>query len=60
MQWEDTTLGKLPVKSWCGEVEKGTLEQAMKSVVYSGWHECRGGGRKMKGMLDLSEAPQVY
>jgi tRNA-splicing ligase RtcB len=35
-------------------------DQAMKGIVYSGWHAVRGGGRKMKGMLDLSEAPQAY
>jgi tRNA-splicing ligase RtcB len=34
--------------------------RAMKGVVYSGWHAVRGGGKKMKGMLDLSEAPQAY
>jgi len=35
-------------------------DKAMKGVVYSGWHDFRGGGRKMKGLLDLSEAPQAY
>lgn len=28
MQWENTDLGKLPVKSWCERVEKGALDQA--------------------------------
>jgi len=28
MEWENTELGKLPVKSWCAQVEKGALEQA--------------------------------
>jgi tRNA-splicing ligase RtcB len=28
MKWENSTLGKLPVKSWCEHVEKGALEQA--------------------------------
>lgn len=28
MQWENTELGRLPVKSWCECVEKGALEQA--------------------------------
>lgn len=28
MKWEDTRLGKLPVKSWCDRVEPGALEQA--------------------------------
>lgn len=35
-------------------------DKAMKGVVYSGWHGFKGGGRKMKGLLDLSEAPQAY
>ena len=35
-------------------------DRAMEGIVYSGWHECRGGGKKMKGKLDLSEAPQAY
>jgi tRNA-splicing ligase RtcB len=29
MQWEEKELGKLPVKSWCGQIEKGALEQAV-------------------------------
>ncbi len=28
MKWENPDLGKLPVKSWCEQVEKGALEQA--------------------------------
>ncbi|VGO22362.1 RtcB family protein [Pontiella sulfatireligans] len=28
MKWENTELGKLPVKSWCERVEEGALEQA--------------------------------
>lgn len=35
-------------------------DKAMRGVVYSGWHGFKGGGRKMKGLLDLSEAPQAY
>lgn len=35
-------------------------DAAMKGIVHSGWHDFRGGGRKMKGLLDLSEAPQAY
>jgi tRNA-splicing ligase RtcB len=35
-------------------------DQAMRGIVHSGWHGFRGGGRKMRGLLDLSEAPQAY
>jgi hypothetical protein len=28
MQWEDSGLGRVPVKSWCSRIEKGALEQA--------------------------------
>ncbi len=35
-------------------------DKAMTGIVFSGWHAFRGGGRKMKGLLDLSEAPQAY
>ena len=35
-------------------------EKAMKGIVHSGWHVFRGGGRKMRGLMDLSEAPQAY
>lgn len=28
MKWENQTLGKVPVKSWCERVEQGALEQA--------------------------------
>ncbi|HSR87784.1 MAG TPA: RtcB family protein [Pontiella sp.] len=41
-------------------LSKEECDKAMKGVVYSGWHPFRGGGKKMKGLLDLSEAPQAY
>jgi tRNA-splicing ligase RtcB len=36
--------------------------RAMEGIVFDGWSRFRGRGkrRKMKGMLDLSEAPQAY
>ncbi len=41
-------------------LSREACDKAMKGIVYSGWHAFRGGGRKMKGLLDLSEAPQAY
>jgi len=41
-------------------LSKEECNRAMEGIVFSGWHSFRGGGRKMKGLLDLSEAPQAY
>lgn len=41
-------------------LSREACDRAMTGIVHSGWHEFRGGGKKMKGMLDLSEAPQAY
>lgn len=41
-------------------LSKEECDAAMKGIVHSGWHDFRGGGRKMRGLLDLSEAPQAY
>ncbi len=41
-------------------LSREACDKAMKGIVYSGWRTFRGGGRKMKGLLDLSEAPQAY
>lgn len=35
-------------------------DKAMREIVFSGWHPMRGRGKKGKGLLDLSEAPQAY
>jgi tRNA-splicing ligase RtcB len=35
MKWENTDLGKLPVKSWCEHVEKDALEQAANLANHS-------------------------
>jgi len=39
---------------------KEECDHAMKDVVFDGWHPVRTRGRKSRGMLDLSEAPQAY
>ncbi|MCF7847821.1 MAG: RtcB family protein [Kiritimatiellales bacterium] len=39
---------------------KEECDQAMEGIVFGGWHSFRGGGKKMQGLLDLSEAPQAY
>ena len=31
----------------------------MEGIVFSGWHTLRGRGKKRRGMLELSEAPQA-
>ncbi len=41
-------------------LSRETCDEAMRGIVHSGWRNFKGGGRKMKGMLDLSEAPQAY
>jgi len=35
-------------------------DRAMEGIVFSGWHDVRGYGKKEKGRLDFSEAPQAY
>jgi tRNA-splicing ligase RtcB len=44
----------------CRSLSREECDKAMRGVVYSGWHAFRGGGKKMKGLPDLSEAPQAY
>jgi len=41
-------------------LSKAACDKAMAGIVHSGWRSFRGGGGKMKGVLDLSEAPQAY
>lgn len=41
-------------------LSKAECDRAMEGVVFSGWHPMRGRGRKGRGLLDLSEAPQAY
>jgi len=49
MKWAKKT-GRLPVKSWCEEVEAG----AMEGIVFAGY------GKDRKGNPDYGEAPQAY
>jgi tRNA-splicing ligase RtcB len=51
------TLGRMAASR---TLDKAACDEAMKDIVFSGWHPLRGRGRKARGMLDLSEAPQAY
>lgn len=43
------------------QLSKEECDKAMEGIVFNGWNRWHGrGGRKMKGLLDLSEAPQAY
>jgi tRNA-splicing ligase RtcB len=51
------TMGRMAASR---SLDKAACDQAMAGIVFSGWHPLRGRGRKGRGMLDLSEAPQAY
>jgi len=51
------TMGRMAASRSLGQEE---CDKAMEGIVFSGWHAMRGRGRKNRGMLDLSEAPQAY
>lgn len=43
------------------QLSKEACDKAMEGIVFSGWNRWHGrGGSKMKGLFDLSEAPQAY
>ncbi len=41
-------------------LSKEACDRAMEGIVFSGWQAMRGRGKKGRGLLDLSEAPQAY
>ena len=51
------TMGRMAASR---SFSKEACDKAMEGVVFSGWHPVRGRGKKGRGMLDLSEAPQAY
>ena len=51
------TMGRMAASR---SLDKAACDKAMEGIVFSGWHPLRGRGRKGRGMLDLSEAPQAY
>ncbi|RKX34056.1 MAG: RtcB family protein, partial [Verrucomicrobia bacterium] len=51
------TMGRMAASR---TLSREACDKAMEGIVFSGWHSMRGRGRKGRGMLDLSEAPQAY
>jgi len=51
------TMGRMAASR---SFSKEECDKAMEGIVFSGWHTMRGRGKKGRGMLDLSEAPQAY
>ncbi len=51
------TMGRMAASR---SLSQEACDKAMEGVVFSGWHPVRGRGKKGRGMLDLSEAPQAY
>ncbi|HEY5621057.1 MAG TPA: RtcB family protein [Pontiella sp.] len=51
------TMGRMAASRALSRQE---CDRAMEGIVFSGWQNLRGYGKKGKGLLDLSEAPQAY
>lgn len=51
------TMGRMAASR---SLSREQCDKAMEGIVFSGWHGVRGRGKKMDGLLDLSEAPQAY
>ena len=41
-------------------LSREACDRAMEGIVFFGWQPLRGRGKKGRGLLDLSEAPQAY